>query len=244
MPERIGPIGLLLWCGFLLGVGFPLSKLSSAAGVPPMVWAVLVSAGASLPLIPVLVSRGVMVLPRGRMLRYVLLSGAVTFALINLMIFELVPRIGAGQVGMMFALSPVATLAVSAMFGLKIPGRLGLLGIGIGLIGALMVAFGRGGVEGGLIWSLVALLIPVVLAMGNVYRKLDWPEGADPMVLAFWSHVVAMGALVVAMLTTGQSVPLVTLREAPVISVVQAVAAGLTFPAYFRLQKLGGPVLL
>lgn len=244
MTDRIGPVGLLLWVGLLLGVSFPLSKLSAAAGVPPLTWALLVSMGASLPLFPWLALRGLLRLPRGRMLRYVLVSGLVSFALINIMIFALVPRVGAGQVGMMFALSPVATLALSTVFGLKGPGRLGAWGIGIGLVGALMVALGRGSVDGTLMWSLLALLIPVVLAAGNVYRTLDWPEGEHPMALAFWSHLVAIAALGLGLLVTGQGVSLQPLAAVPVAALVQAVAAGLTFPAYFRLQKLGGPVLL
>ncbi|MDA5556072.1 DMT family transporter [Shimia sp. MMG029] len=240
----LGPVGLLIWCGTLLGVGFPLSKVSFAAGVSPMMWALLVSMGASLSLLPVLGVRGLLRLPRGRMLRYVAISGLVSFAGINLMIFALVPKLGAGQVGMMFALSPVATLALSVLFGMKAPGRLGLWGIGLGLIGALLVAFGRGGVEGSLIWSFVGLSIPIILAAGNVYRTLDWPEGAHPMALAFWSHGVAIVALVAAMLWQGDGVPLATLSAVPRAAGVQVIAAALTFPAYFRLQKLGGPVLL
>ncbi|MBO9472407.1 DMT family transporter [Shimia sp. R10_1] len=240
----LGPVGLLIWCGTLLGVGFPLSKVSFAAGVSPMMWALLVSMGASLSLLPVLGVRGLLRLPRGRMLRYVVISGLVSFAGINLMIFALVPKLGAGQVGMMFALSPVATLALSVLFGMKAPGRLGLWGIGMGLIGALLVAFGRGGVEGTLWWSLAGLAIPLILAAGNVYRTLDWPAGAHPMALAFWSHGVAIVALVAAMLWQGDGVPLATLSAVPWAAGVQALAAALTFPAYFRLQKLGGPVLL
>jgi drug/metabolite transporter (DMT)-like permease len=246
MPEvrNVGPVGLLIWCGALLGVGFPLSKISAAAGVSPIAWALLVSMGASLSLFPVLAAQGHLKLPRGKMLRYVVISGLVSFAGINLLIFGLVPKLGAGQVGMMFALSPVATLALSAMFGLKTPSRLGLLGIGFGLVGALMVAFGRGGVDGTVLWSFVGLTIPLILAAGNVYRTLDWPEGAHPMGLAFWSHGAAIVALIAVMVARGEADAFLSIANVPWVAAVQIVAAALTFPAYFRLQKLGGPVLL
>lgn len=246
MPDtrRVGPVGLLLWCGMLLGVSFPLGKVAAQAGVSPVMWALLVSVGASVSLLPMLVAKGQLRRPRGRMLRYVVISGLVSFAGINLMIFGLVPKVGAGQVGMMFALSPVATLMLSLVFGMKAPNRLGIAGIVVGLVGALMVAFGRGGVEGTLMWSLVALSIPVVLAVGNVYRSLDWPEGAHPMALAFWAHLVAVVVLLAVQVFQEGAVPVAVFAEIPVPVVVQLIAAALTFPAYFRLQKIGGPVLL
>ncbi len=246
MPEvgKVGPVELLLWCGVLLGVSFPLGKVAAAAGVSPVMWALLVSVGASLSLVPVMLTRGLLVRPRGRMLRYVVISGLASFAGSNLMIFGLVPKVGAGQVGMMFALSPVATLALSLMFGMKAPNALGILGIAVGLVGAGMVAFGRGGVEGSMFWSLVALTIPLVLAAGNVYRTLDWPEGAHPMALAFWAHLVAVFGLLAVQVFLEGGVPVAGFAEVPVAVAVQLVAAGLTFPAYFKLQKIGGPVLL
>ncbi|MFY0618086.1 DMT family transporter [Shimia sp.] len=246
MPKvsSVGPVGLLIWCGALLGIGFPLSKISAAAGVSPLIWALLVSMGASLSLFPVLALRGHLKLPRGQMLRYVVISGLASFAGINLLIFGLVPKLGAGQVGMMFALSPVATLALSAVFGLKTPSRMGIWGIGFGLVGALMVAFGRGGLDGTMLWSLVGLTIPLILAGGNVYRTLDWPENAHPIALAFWSHGVAIVALLGVLIARGDGVALQDVAVVPWAAAVQLVAAALTFPAYFRLQKLGGPVLL
>ncbi|TCL09631.1 drug/metabolite transporter (DMT)-like permease [Shimia isoporae] len=242
--REVGPVGLLLWCGVLLGVSFPLGKVAAEAGVSPVMWALLVSLGASLSLMPFLAAKGLLRLPRGKMLRYVVISGMVSFAGINLMIFGLVPKVGAGQVGMMFALSPVATLAASLLFGMKAPNALGIAGIIVGLVGALMVAFGRGGVEGTLIWSLVALSIPVVLAAGNVYRSLDWPAGAHPMALAFWAHLVAVVSLIAVQFARGEGVSFEAIQRVPGAAMVQLVAAALTFPAYFKLQKTGGPVLL
>ncbi len=240
----VGPIGLLMWCGILLGVGFPLSKIALQAGVPPLIWALLGSMGASLTLLPVLAARRLLFLPRGRLLRYVVISGLVSFAGINVLIFTLVPKLGAGQVGMMFALSPVATLALSVLFGLKAPNRLGLIGVAVGMMGALMVAFGRGGVEGAVMWSLIGLSIPVILAAGNVYRTLDWPVGAHPMVMGFWSHMVAIGGLSALIALRGQGESLTALALVPLPSAIHVVTAAVIFPAYFKLQKVGGPVLL
>lgn len=239
-------IGLLLYTGTLLGVNLPLGKLAAQGGVPPLLWAMVVSAGAAGLMIPALVVQKRFVVPKGRVLRYTVISGLLSFAAINALLFLLIPRVGAGYAGLMFALSPVATLGVTALAGLKTPPRLGVIGIGFGLAGAAVVALTRGGGGGaeGLIWPLVAFSLPVILALGNVYRTIDWPEGAHPAVLAVWSHVFALMGLAGLQVATTGALSLDELREVPALVLGQALAAGLTFPAYFALQKAGGPVLL
>lgn len=249
MPETGGhrrAIGLLLYTGTLFGVNFPLGKIATQAGVPPLVWAMVVSAGAAGLLLPALAVQGRLTLPRGRMLRYCGISGVVSFAAINGMVFAIIPHVGAGYAGLMFALSPVATLGVTALAGLRTPPRLGVIGIGFGLAGAAVVALTRGGGAGagGLVWPLLGFAIPVVLALGNVYRTLDWPEGAHPAALAFWSHLFALAAFVALQLGMGGGLALDSLGAVPLATGLQSLAAGLTFPAYFALQRAGGPVLL
>ena len=60
------PVVLLLWTGCLLGATFPLGKIAVAAGVSPLVWAMVVSGGACMVLLPLGVVQGVLRLPRGR----------------------------------------------------------------------------------------------------------------------------------------------------------------------------------
>ncbi len=235
---------LLLFTGGLLGLNFPLGKLAAGEGVSPLIWALVVSAGAAGLLLPGLILKRRLRLPRGQMLRYTVISGLLSFAMVNALVFFLIPRVGAGYAGLMFALSPVVTLVLTALAGLKEPGRIGLYGIGLGLVGAAIVALGRGSIEGAVIWSLMAFGIPVALALGNVYRTLDWPEEAHPAALAFWSHLWAMMAYAGLQVALSGDLPLAPLHDVPLLTMVQAVAAGLMFPAYFRLQKLGGPVLL
>ena len=133
-------IGLLLYTGALFGLNFPLGKLATGAGVPPLVWALVVSVGAAGLLLPGLVLQRRFYLPRGQMLRYTLISGLLSFALVNTLVFVLIPHVGAGYAGLMFALSPVVTLGLTALAGLKVPGRMGFYGIALGLLGAAIVA--------------------------------------------------------------------------------------------------------
>jgi hypothetical protein len=50
------PAALLLITGTLIGLNFPLGKIAGEAGVSPLIWASLISLGASLVLLPLLIT--------------------------------------------------------------------------------------------------------------------------------------------------------------------------------------------
>ena len=238
------PVSLLLFTGGLFGLTFPLGKIAADTGVPPLIWVMVISAGAVLFLGPNLWRRGELSLQRGRSIPYVLVSGLMSFALVNAMMFFLMPHLGAGQVGLMFALSPVTTLALSVAFGIKGTGPLGVLGIALGLLGASIVAVAKSGIGGISGYALIGLSLPMVLAAGNVYRTLYWPDGAKVDALAFWSHLAALAAVGALQLGLYGEIPVGRIAEIPFVTLLQLGAAALTFPAYFKLQEVGGPVLL
>ena len=86
--------------------------------------------------------------------------------------------------------------------------------------------------------------MPIALAVGNVYRTMAWPENTSPDALAFWSHGAAIIAFLVLLLLVEGNLPFASLAAVPGAALLQAVAAAATFPLFFRLQHLGGPVLL
>lgn len=240
------PTSLLLITGTLIGINFPLGKIAGEANVSPMIWALLVSVGVSSLILPSLALRKQLVIPKGKTLRYAIISSLISFVIPNLLLFSVIPHAGAGYTGLMFALSPVFTLALATLFKLKTPNFLGLVGIGIGLIGAIIVSITRAGSAEApeLIWIIAAILIPLTLACGNIYRTIDWPENALPDSLAFWSHGFAILVFIALLLATTGTVRISELAVIPWIAATQAIVAGLTFPVFFRLQQKGGPVLL
>ncbi|WP_120496863.1 DMT family transporter [Kiloniella sp. EL199] len=240
------PTSLLLITGTLIGFNFPLGKIAGEANVSPMIWALLVSVGVCSLLLPNLLFRKQLQIPKGRTLRYAVLSALISFVIPNLLLFSVIPHAGAGYTGLMFALSPVFTLALATLFRLKTPNLLGITGIAIGLVGAIVVSITRAGSAEApeLIWIIAAILIPLTLACGNIYRTIDWPENALPDSLAFWSHSFAIFVFIVLLLATTGTVRISELAVIPWIALTQAVVAGLTFPVFFRLQQKGGPVLL
>lgn len=245
-PLFQSPALLLLAVGTLLGLNFPLGKLAQAAQMPAVLWAALISLGASTLLGAWLLLRRRPVVCDAQHLRYFVITALVSYALPNLLVLAAMAHLGSGPTAMMFTLSPLFTALLSRLAGLRAPARLEYWGIAIGFGGALLVALARGeaGRPAAWLWVGVGLLIPLLLALGNVYRSLDWPPRADGTWLAVGSHGVAALLLLALCALTGAWRGLPALAGVPWLAAAQVAAAVLMFPLFFRLQALGGPVLL
>ena len=245
-PLLQSPALLLLAVGTLLGLNFPLGKLAQAAQVPAVLWAALISLGASSLLGAWLLLRRRPVVCDAQHARYFVITALVSYALPNLLVLAAMAHLGSGPTAMMFTLSPLFTALLSRLAGLRAPARLEYWGIAIGFGGALLVALARGeaGRPAAWLWVGVWLLIPLLLALGNVYRSLDWPPRADGTWLAVGSHGVAALLLLALCALTGAWRGLPALAGVPWLAAAQVAAAVLMFPLFFRLQALGGPVLL
>ncbi|ESY96557.1 DMT family transporter [Mesorhizobium australicum] len=239
-------LGLLVVTGGLLGLTLPFGKLATAAGVPATVWAFVISLGAGGVLLGVLLARGQRIRLTPHKLRYFFVTAAVSYAVPNLLMFSAIPHLGAGYTGIMFTLSPVITLVFSILLGVRRPNMLGISGIAVGFVGAVMVAVTRGeaGQPADLFWVVMGLLIPVSLAAGNIYRTIDWPEGTGPIELAVGSHLASAAMLLVGILILLGGKAFVQLGAVPLIVVAQMASASAMFAFFFRLQAVGGPVYL
>ena len=119
-------------------------------------------------------------------------------------------------------------------------------GFAVGFVGAVMVAVTRGeaGQPAALIWVAIALLIPVCLALGNIYRTVDWPKDTGPIELAVGSHLASAAMLLTGILVLDGGASLGHLAAVPLTTVAQMASASLMFVFFFRLQAVGGPVYL
>ncbi|PDQ18810.1 EamA family transporter [Mesorhizobium sanjuanii] len=239
-------LGLLVVTGGLLGLTLPFGKLATAAGVPAMVWAFVISFGAGGVLLCALLLRGQRIWLTPHKLRYFFVTAAVSYALPNLLMFSAIPHLGAGYTGIMFTLSPVITLVFSILLGVRRPNLLGVAGIAVGFIGAVMVAVTRGeaGQPADFLWVAAGLLIPVSLAVGNIYRTVDWPEGTGPIELAAGSHLASAVMLFAGIMVLLGAGAFGSLGGVPLVSVAQMASAATMFAVFFRLQAVGGPVYL
>ena len=236
----------MLATGVLLGLMFPFGKLAVLSHIAPVIWAFWIAAGSAVVLLVIHVLNGRGVRLHWRYLRFYFASALVSLVVPNILIFSVIPQLGAGYTGLLFTLSPIITLALSLLVKLRTPGVLGLIGIAVGFLGALMVAWTRGemGSPASIHWLIAGLCIPTSLAIGNVYRTMDWPFDAHPTELAVGSNSAAAVMLLVIALLFPADTSWTMLASAPVLAVVQIVVSAMMFIVYYRLQKAGGPLYL
>ncbi|TIV64265.1 MAG: DMT family transporter [Mesorhizobium sp.] len=238
--------GLLIVTGGLLGMTLPFGKLATAAGVPAMVWAFVISLGAGGVLLIAHLLLGQHIRLTAHKLRYFVVTAAVSYAFPNLLMFSAIPHLGAGYTGIMFTLSPVVTLVFSILLGVRQPNLTGVVGIAVGFVGAVMVALTRGeaGQPADYFWVAIGLLIPVSLAAGNIYRTVDWPKDTGPIELAVGSHLASATLLLLGILALFGWQAFAPLGAVPLVVAGQVASASAMFAFFFRLQAVGGPVYL
>jgi drug/metabolite transporter (DMT)-like permease len=239
-------LGLLIVAGALLGLSLPFGKMATQASVPGMLWAFIVSCGAGGVLLVVLLLRRERFPLTAHRLRYFVITATISYAVPNFLLFTAIPHLGAGYTGIMYTISPVITLLMSLLLGVRRPNMLGIAGIIVGFIGALIVTVTRGeaGRPADILWVVIGLLIPVSLAAGNIYRTFDWPEGAGPIELAAGSHLASAVLLFLGLLVTGNAGSFALLPDIPLLVLAQVTSASTMFAFFFRLQAVGGPVYL
>ncbi|HQY72400.1 MAG TPA: DMT family transporter [Aestuariivirga sp.] len=239
------PLFLLLGTGAALGLNFPIGKMAMAAGVTPALWAAVISVGAGLAMLFIVAVTERGDLSRTSTLSFAIISGFLSYVVPNLLTYSVIPKIGSGLAAIMFALSPVVTALLSVVLRVRPPNLLGIFGITLGLAGAGIIIFSRQlDFSGSTPWILLALLIPVFLGAGNVYRTMAWPFGASPRKLAAHTNLAAVPFLAIFIYAQTGTIDLVPLAAIPSLVAVQLVVSTVMFLMFFRLQQVGGPTYL
>ena len=240
-------VSLLLAVGLLVSSIIALAKLATASGVPPLAlsfWQCL-GGGFLLLLLTLVRARGFAL--DGRHLRYYAIAGLTGFALPHTLVFFAVTPLGAGLASVAYAFPPLFTYALTLLLRMDRLVWHRALGILLGLAGVLLILLPRGSLPSpDLIgWMLVVMAAPLSLALGNVYRTLDWPGGASGGALA--AGMMLGSAVLVApvmLLVDGPYLPQPLAQPGHWAVVVQAVVTGLTYLLFFELQRIAGPVYL
>jgi drug/metabolite transporter (DMT)-like permease len=248
------PCLCLLAGGMLLGVTTNLAKYAGTIGLTPVAFLFWSISGAALILLLVALLRNELPPLNARSFEYYIVAALVSVAGANLIFFSAIPQVGAGFVAMTIALPPLLTYLGALALRIERLQPLRAFGVAAALLGAGVLAahkFAAPNVS--VVWVLIALCGPVLLAIGNIYRTLRWPPNASPSALAPGMLIAAAVQLgLVGMLPNFTlAVPLASasisgvLGSLPVgLIVLQAVLFAGQFLLLFLLQKTGGPVLL
>ena len=239
--------GLLLVTGGLLGLTLPFGKMATEAGVPALVWAFVISLGAGGVLLVALLAHGRAAAPhraQAALFRRSRRRSPTPFP--TCLMFSAIPHLGAGYTGIMFTLSPVITLVLSILLGVRRPNLLGVAGIAVGFVGAVMVAVTRGeaGQPAELFWVVVGLLIPVSLAVGQHLPHLRLAGRTGPIELAVGSHLPRRRCCWPASSRCRAAVRSASWRACRCWRSRRSPSASAMFAFFFRLQAVGGPVYL
>jgi drug/metabolite transporter (DMT)-like permease len=238
------PLVLLLVTGLAFGANFPLGKLAVAAGVNPALWAAVICLGAGLA-VGVAARLFEQAEKVAGLYRYAAISCVLSNVIPLALTFAAIPHIGSGLAAILVATSPVTTAILSMAFRVRPPTPLGLVGIAVGLLGAVTIIIARNAGFGAAQsrWLLLAALIPVFLGAGNVYRTVGWPRGAGPMRLGATINLAAVPPLLVLAWAVG-GLNLAPLAAIPGIVTGQLAASTVMYLTFFRLQAVGGPTYL
>ena len=246
MNIKDSPPLLLVLTGSLMGLTFPLGKLANQASISPIIWALMISAGAGCILLLIHVFSGGKLSLKRNYLTYYFISSILSLVIPNILIFNVIPKLGSGFTGILFTLSPIFTLALSLLWKVRIPTWLGIVGLVVGLLGAIIVTLTRGEMSqpASLIWILTGLGIPMSLALGNLYRALAWPDRANHLELAIGSNLAAAFLLFIMLVFSSQTANLLDLLSIKTLSVIQVIISAAMYSVFFRLQQVGGPTYL
>lgn len=237
---------LLLGTGGLIGAIFPVTKFAQQAGVSPLPWAFSMMLGAGLILAALARAKGAPLPLGGRHLRYYAISGLLSMALPNVVLFVVLPPLGAGLASVVYTLPPILTLLMAMAVRIERPDVWRAAGIGLGLVGALTIVGPRGSLPSPDLagWMALAFVIPASVAAGNVYRTKAWPPGAQPIALATGTMFGGAAWVALVMTAGGSLGDLGALALAPGLAALQIAVTALTYLLYFRLQVVAGPVYL
>lgn len=236
----------LILVGVLMACSIVVAKLADEAGAPRLAFLTLSMIGAGVILTLITRIQAQVMALNSRTLEYAVASG-ILFALPNALAFLAVRHVGAGFLSLSLAFPILITWIFAILLGMEKPRMQRFIGVVTGLTGGVILAVAKAGSMGSN-WGWVALVLamPIMLAMGNIYRTLRWPGTASPIFLA--ALMLFGGALTllpfVWLTESGSMDALFTSRTVQQLLILEIAVFSVLYFFYFVLQKIAGPVYL
>jgi drug/metabolite transporter (DMT)-like permease len=240
------PFICLLVGGALIGISTNLAKYAGEVGVTPLAFLFWSITGAAVILWVIAFIRQELPPLSARSFEYYFVAALISVAGSNLLLFSAIPHVGAGFVALIISLPPLLTYLGALTLRMERFSIIRALGVAAALMGAGVLAIRKfTAPDASIFWIVIALCGPVLLAIGNIYRTLRWPDKASPSALAPGMLMAAALLLFAfsALPNFSVTVPIKEWLPLGVITIQAGVFAG-QFLLLFVLQKTGGPVLL
>jgi drug/metabolite transporter (DMT)-like permease len=227
--------------GSLVGLGFVLAKLLLNGGLAQTTMAFIQVVGAAAVMFVVMRLQGASLPANGTMARYFIVSASIGVLAGPLLGNWVIARIPSGTFTLLLTLSPMFTALISAALDRRWPELHTIAGSAVGLIGAALVLLPGAEAfrpEQAVAMS-VAIGVPLLLAVGNVYRSRRWPSGLAAPAAA--SGTMLTQAFVLASLAVPAGIDVSSLQNSwplLVLLILTTVAGNL---AGSVLQKTAGP---
>lgn len=236
------PFMLLIGTGLTLGTIAPLGKLALQAGIDPFLWVAMFLAVSGLVLLWLARHEN---WGRADLFGFGFGAGLLANVIPNSLLLLAIPHIGSGLGGLMFALSPVITAVLSIVLKVRPPNGALLVAVVLGFAGAVLIVAGRNSLALATAptWLLMALLMPVSLAIGNVFRTAYWPKDAKPMQAGAAANLMSVPPLLALSAWNG-GMDLTPLIDHWPLALAQWTASICMYLLFFRLQWVGGPTYL
>lgn len=240
------PFTCLLVGGALIGISTNLAKYANEIGVTPLAFLFWSITGAAIILLVVAIIKKELPPLTARSFEYYFVAALVSVAGSNLLLFSAIPHVGASFVALIVSLPPLLTYLGAQMLRMERFNIIRALGVAAALTGAGVLAVRKfSAPDASIVWILLALCGPVLLAIGNIYRTLRWPDQASPNALAPGMLIAAALLLFMCSALPDFSVHVSLTGWLPLgVIVLQAGLFAGQFLLLFVLQKTGGPVLL
>lgn len=240
------PFVCLLVGGALIGISTNLAKYAGEIGLTPLAFLFWSITGATIILLLVAIIRKELPPLNTRSFEYYFVAALVSVAGSNLLLFSAIPHVGAGFVALIISLPPLLTYLGALTLRMERFNIIRAFGVAAALTGAGVLAARKfAAPDASVFWILIALCGPVLLAIGNIYRTLRWPDKASPSALAPGMLIAAALLLLGFSVLPNFSITVPLGEWLPLgLIIIQAGAFAAQFLLLFVLQKTGGPVLL
>jgi len=246
--HNINPIALfcLLAVGSLLALSIINSKIAISEGAEPLLFLFATFLGSGIVLSAVVVMSKKKRALNWHTLEYGFIAGAL-FAIPNVMGYSAVIYVGAGFLSLTFVFPILLTYIIALFIRLERLSMRRSLAIISGLAGGTILTYSKASIgDSELLWIALAMMAPLFIAIGNIYRTVRWPPGVSSLFLA---ALMLLGGSIVLLPFVVLSAPsellqLVDTWQSQRLLVIQIGIFSVLNVLLFVLQKLAGPVYL